>query len=252
MSPDRFEVMGVEVVVGGATPDELAAVRELFSSWDRAFSPFRSGSELTRVNASSSRLVVVSPLFADVLAVALAAAELTDGLVDPTLGRSPGGWRSLRLTDRLLGRPPGTVIDLNGIVKSLAVDEALELVSAANAFVSAGGDVAARGATMVGLPGGGRLSLADGGLATSGTTRWPDHLIDPRTGETSTSRWAEVTVAAPTCLAADVAAKAAFLLSDDGPGWLDLHGLAGRFREGDRVVTNHAWSAAMETRPVAA
>ena len=144
------------------------------------------------------------------------------------------------------------MLDLNGVVKSLAVDEALELVSAATAFVSAGGDVATRGVATVGLPGGGALRLADGGLATSGTTHWPDHLIDPRTGEKSTSRWTEVTVAAPTCLAADVAAKAAFLLSDDGPGWLDLHGLAGRFREADRVVTNHAWSAAMERRPVAA
>src|SRR5262249_14561222 len=213
---------------------------------------FRSESELSRVNASGSRVVELSPLFSDVLAVALAAAEVTDGLVDPTLGRARDGWRSLRLTGRLLGREPGTVLDLNGVVKSLAADESLELVAARDAFVSAGGDLAARGAATVGLPGGGRLRLADGGLATSGTTHWADHLIDPRTGETSTSRWTEVTVAAPTCLAADVAAKAAFLLSDDGPGWLDLHGLAGRFCEGDRVVTNHAWSAAMETRPVAA
>jgi thiamine biosynthesis lipoprotein len=252
MSPDRFEVMGVVVVVGGATPGELAQVLELFASWDRTFSRFRSESELSRVNATGSRLVALSPLFADVLAVALAAAESTDGLVDPTLGRARDGWRSLRLTGRLLGRAPGTVLDLNGVVKSLAVDAALELVSAAEAFVSAGGDVAARGVATVGLPGGDVLRLADGGLATSGTTHWQDHLIDPRTGETSTSRWTEVTVAASTCLAADVAAKAAFLLSDDGPGWLDLHGLAGRFRQNDRVVTNHAWSAAMERRPVAA
>ena len=39
-----------------------------------------------------------------------------------------------------------------------------------------------------------------------------------------------------------VAAKAAFLLSDDGPGWLDERGLAGRFLAGDVVVvTNRAW-----------
>ncbi len=50
-----------------------------------------------------------------------------------------------------------------------------------------------------------------------------------------------MTVVAPTCLDADVAAKAAFLLSDDGPGWLDERGLAGRFLAGDVVVTNRAW-----------
>ena len=43
---------------------------------------------------------------------------------------------------------------------------------------------------------------------------------------------------ASTCLAADVAAKAAFLLGDDGPAWLERRGLAGRFltREGEAVL----------------
>ncbi len=51
-----------------------------------------------------------------------------------------------------------------------------------------------------------------------------------------------MTVAASTCLAADVAAKAAFLLSEDGPGWLDDRRLPGRFRAGDEVVVNDAWA----------
>ena len=57
-----------------------------------------------------------------------------------------------------------------------------------------------------------------------------------------------MTVAAASCLAADVAAKAAFLLSDEGPAWLDARGLPGRFREGERIVTNRVWRDAMETR----
>ena len=36
-------------------------------------------------------------------------------------------------------------------------------------------------------------------------------------------------MSAGTCLQADVAAKAAFLLGHDGPAWLDARGLAGRF-----------------------
>ena len=67
------------------------------------------------------------------------------------------------------------------------------------------------------------------------------HLVDPRTGRPAVSRWSEVTVVGPTCLAADVAAKAAFLLSDDGPDWLDEHGLAGRFLTHDVAVTNGVW-----------
>ena len=110
-----------------------------------------------------------------------------------------------------------------------------------------------RGGAVVGLPGGGSLRLRSGGLATSGTTkrRWrrdgevQHHLLDPRTGRPSTSRWERVTVAAGSCVTADVAAKAAFLLSDDGPAWLDERGLPGQFRAGGDVVVNRAWDEAL-------
>jgi FAD:protein FMN transferase len=264
--------MGIEVAVCGATVGELAAIQRLFDEWDRVFSRFRPESELSRLNRDASEVAVVSRLFAYALRTALSAAAATDGLVDPTLGAaveaagydrdfsllrddeqppgppSPGKWRSLRLAGRLLSRPPGTVLDLNGVVKSLAVDAALE-VTAGDAFVSAGGDVAVRGGSVVGLPGDGALRLLAGGIATSGKTKrsWrrggvvQHHLIDPRTGRPAESRWDEVTVAAGSCVGADVAAKAAFLLSDDGPSWLDDRGLAGRFRAGETVVANHAW-----------
>jgi thiamine biosynthesis lipoprotein len=117
--------------------------------------------------------------------------------------------------------------------------------------------VAGRGGATVELPRGGSLSLLAGGLATSGTTRrhWrrqglaQHHLIDPSTGRAAKSRWQEVTVAAGTCLGADVAAKAAFLLSEDGPGWLDERGLPGRFLDARGEVVNRAWR---ESLPVAA
>jgi FAD:protein FMN transferase len=230
--------MGVDVVAS----DELDRVRELFELWDRTFSLFRDDSELSRVNAEPARIVAVSPLFAHLVAVALDAARASDGLVDPTLR---GRWRELRLTGRLLGRPAGLHLDLNGVVKGLAVDEALALLPGPG-FVSAGGDVASRGSTVVALPGGGSLTLTDGGLATSGTTKRGDHLVDPRSGRPAQSCWTEVTVAAASCLAADIAAKAAFIASQDGPAWLDARGLPGRFRAGDVVVVNSHWRAAME------
>jgi thiamine biosynthesis lipoprotein len=216
--------------------------------------------------------VPVSPLFAEAVELAIAAAGATDGLVDPTMGAAieaagydrdfallqaddgppgpaaPGSWRTVRVAGRLLFRPPGTKLDLNGIVKSLAVDEAVALLPG-DGFVAAGGDIATRGPVAVGLPGGDGLQLLAGGLATSGRTgrhwsrggRPQHHLVDPRSGRPSTSRWLEVTVAAESCLAADVAAKAAFLLSGEGPDWLDERGLPGRFVGEDRTVTNGAW-----------
>jgi len=268
--------MGVEVAACGASEDELAAIRSLFDEWDRVFSRFRPESELSRLNRDPSEVVVLSRLFACVLRAGLGAASATNGLVDPTLGAAveaagynrdfslPGAderplgppargrWRLLRLSGRLLSRPPGTAIDLNGVVKSLAVDSALELI-AGNGFVSAGGDMAVRGGAVVALPGGGDLRLLAGGIATSGTTKrqWTrggglqHHMIDPRTGRPAASRWDEVTVAAGSCLGADVAAKAAFLLSDDGPAWLDERRLAGRFREGDVFVENRSWNESL-------
>jgi FAD:protein FMN transferase len=269
--------MGVEVAVCGASDGELAAIRRLFEDWEHVFSRFRPESELSRLNRDPARVVVLSRLFAYALRTALSAAEATDGFVDPTLGAaveaagydkdfselgdderppgppSRGTWRSLRLSGRLLSRPPGTALDLNGVVKSLAVDAALELISG-DGLVSAGGDVAVRGGAVVGLPVDGSLQLMAGGIATSGSTkrRWrrggavQHHLIDPRTGRPAESRWDEVTVAAGSCLAADVAAKAAFVLSDDGPAWLDERGLAGRFREGEVFLENRSWNESLE------
>jgi thiamine biosynthesis lipoprotein len=277
MSPERFRAMGTEVVVGGATSRELEAVEQRFATLEQTFSRFRPDSELNRVNAGAAEFVAASPTFVRVLALALDAARRTDGLVDPTLGAAIeaagydrdfselagdgppprpttiGSWRHVRIAGRLVFRYPGTKFDLNCVVKGLAVDAAVNEL-AGDGFVAAGGDVAVRGTAVVGLPGGGSLTLRNGGLATSGTTarRWlrggavQHHLIDPRTGRPSTSPWQEVTVAAGSCVEADVAAKAAFLLGDDGPSWLDERGLPGCFRTAGVEVANTAWREALE------
>ena len=248
MNVSRFEAMGCRVEIGGATGREAAEIRRLFEARDRQFSRFRPESELCRVNESQREVVVVSKSFAQMAERALKAARATRGLVDPTLGAAlrsagydrdfralrptpeaarpgpVGRWREVRVTGRLLIRPVGVELDLNGVVKGQTVDEALDLLSG-EGFVSAGGDYAGCGAFDVVLPRGGSVRVTRGGLATSGTTKrrwlradsWKHHLIDPRTGEPARSPWTEVTVSAATCVQADIAAKAAFLLGDAGP-----------------------------------
>ena len=126
MSPDVFGSMGVDVVVGGATAGELGRVRRLFDEWDRVFSRFRPASELSLVNAVARDTVLVSPLFAHVVRVALDAARSTGGLVDPTLGvaiEAAGYDRDFAALphDGALGRPqrgrPG-VVSLAGRILS--------------------------------------------------------------------------------------------------------------------------------------
>lgn len=234
----RFHAMGCEVVLAGGDRGEIAAV---FERWEDAFSLFRPGSELARVNASPSSVLSVSPLFASTLQLALDVASDTGGLVDPTLGRGA----DIRLSGALLSRPPGVALDLNGVVKSLAVDEAVGALDGFG-FVSAGGDLAVRGPVDVGLPGGGAVRVVEGGLATSGTATRGRHLVDPRTGRPSESPWEQVTVSGATCLAADVAAKGADLLGDEGPDWLDERGMPGRFLAGDgAVVLNATWRGSL-------
>ena len=54
-----------------------------------------------------------------------------------------------------------------------------------------------------------------------------------------------MTASGATCLDADVAAKAAFLLGERGPEWLDARGIAGRFvGVAGEVVENDAWQGA--------
>jgi FAD:protein FMN transferase len=275
--PYRFRSMGTTVAVAGASLSEVERIEALFDERDRVFSRFRPDSELSRVNAGAGRPTLVSPLFASMLELALAAADQSRGLVDPTLGLAvvnagydrdfsslgddpsppgparPSARSRIVLAGRLLVLPAGVALDLNGVVKARTVDDALALVRR-DGFVSAGGDLAARGSPSVGLPGGDAVRLVRGGLATSGTDRrrWrrggveQHHLIDPRTGAPARSPWLQVTACGQSCLSADIAAKAALVLGHDGPRWLDGHGVPGRFRtESGDVVLNASWERSM-------
>jgi FAD:protein FMN transferase len=269
----RFHSMGCEIVVAGATTAETEAIERLFARRERTFSRFVAGSELNRVNAHAGRPTLVSADFAAMLELALAAAKQTQGLVDPTLGRAletagydrdfaaldddprpaapaaPSRLHDLRLRGRLLELPAGVKLDLNGVVKAQTVDDALALL-AGDGYVSAGGDLASRGELPVALPGGEAVSLILGGLATSGSDRrrWrrggtlQHHLIDPARGRPASSPWEQVTVCGRSCLGADIAAKAAFLLGRNGPDWLDANRLPGRFRTAEgETISNQSW-----------
>ena len=155
--------------------------------------------------------------------------------------------------------PVGMRLDLGGVAKGWAADQAVRALSAVGpALVDAGGDIAVSGPRTDGSPWAigvadpfeddqqcDLLLLTGGGVATSGRDyrrwqqggRWQHHLIDPRTGLPSTSDVVSATVIAPTASEAEVAAKVVLLLgSVAGLRWLEARPtLAGCIMCDDRV-----------------
>jgi thiamine biosynthesis lipoprotein len=80
------------------------------------------------------------------------------------------------------------------------------------------------------------LTIASGGLSTSSTTvrRWrrrgcdAHHIIDPRTGTPAAEHWRTVSVAAATCVDANIAGTAAIVLGPAAVEWLQERGLPAR------------------------
>lgn len=182
-------------------------------------------------------------------------------------------WRDIRLdiARRTLCVPRGVELDLGATAKALAADRAAALIARAigcGVLVSLGGDIAVAGEAPVtgwvvrvaddhdGPPvGGPAIAIATGGLATSSTTvrRWSTdrglahHVIDPRTGLSSTTSWRTVSVCAASCVEANVATLASLLLGEEAPGWLGSRGLHARLvREDGAITYAGAWPAEAE------
>jgi FAD:protein FMN transferase len=207
-----WEALGTAASVYVTDPDALeqarAAVADELRAIDLACSRFREDAELARVNAGGA--TVVGPLLAEALAVALRAAELTDGIVDPTIGQAlvlagydrdfaqvrPAvgplravrvpGWEALRFdrARRLVILPAGVVLDLGATAKALAADRAAAAaacVAGCGVLVNLGGDIAVAGGApaqgwVVGVgddhrgPADQHIAIRSGGVATSSTT----------------------------------------------------------------------------------
>ncbi len=113
LSRDEFTALGASIVVLFPTtaPDAVALVRGLCVEWEQRLSRFLPDSDLSRLNRRAGEPVVVSPLLFTVLETALAAAEASDGLYDPTmLGQieALGYDRSFEQIKGIPGRRPAS------------------------------------------------------------------------------------------------------------------------------------------------
>jgi thiamine biosynthesis lipoprotein len=313
----RWEALGTSVVLLVSDPKALEGARGIvereLEKIDRACSRFRPDSDLERVNAGAGRFVAVGPLLIEAVRVALRAAELTGGDVDPAVGnalilagydrdwallekpaeereragspdgddrasreslagtsrhpvlhaRVTPGWQAIEI-DResaAIRIPIGVRLDLGATAKAWAADRAADAVheeTGAGSLLSLGGDIATAGAAPEDGwriyvtddhrdPSGGQgqaISILSGGIATSSTAvrRWTHegrtrhHIIDPATGAPVVRTWRTASVAAETCLDANIASTAALIRADAAPAWLEQLGLPARLVSTDGAV----------------
>lgn len=255
------------------TIDEPAARRASDAAFarvaqlDAALSDYDPESELMRLcaRAGTSPVAVGDDLFR-CLERALAVARASDGAFDPTVNPVGRLWRRAR-RDRQLPDPdllarakalvgyqnicldparrtvalrkPGMKLDLGGIAKGFAAQEAQAVLKAHGidrALVAAAGDIVVAGPPpgrdgwRVGIaplddptkPPERHLLLAHAAVSTSGDAerfvvidgKRYGHIIDPRTGE-GIIRRASVTVVSPDGAMSDSLATAAFVLGPE-------------------------------------
>jgi thiamine biosynthesis lipoprotein len=254
-------LVSIEVVRPASASDCESAVERAFgwfSEVEERCTRFNPESDLMRLCARPGVANDVSPLLFNVISLALAVAEASDGAFDPTLGgsmhghgfdrnyqtgeRLPAALRaepSASYRDVLLDPRNNTVtllqpliLDLGAVAKGFAIDlAAAELRPFEHFAINAGGDLYVAGRNTEGTPWrvGIRnprqpdelvdtLQLSDTAVCTSGDYERarPEggaghHILDPRTGD-STTGVASVTVVAPTAVLADALATAAFVL----------------------------------------
>ena len=258
----RFEysqlAMGVRARIVVYARDQQSAERACKAAFERiayledVMSDYRPESELMRLCAKAGGPPVkASKELLTVLVRAQELSRLSDGAFDVTVGPLVRLWREARRTGKLptqqqLGAArklvgwrkviinekassvrltvPGMRLDLGGIAKGYACDEALRVLERegiSRALVEMGGDIAVSDAPP-GKEGWGiaiadapdpkhrRVVLKNAAVSTSGDTeqyveiggRRYSHIVDPRTGLGLTSRIA-VTVIAPNGITSD-------------------------------------------------
>jgi thiamine biosynthesis lipoprotein len=176
-----LRALGTTALVAVTVPGALRTARRVLirelRAFDLACSRFRTDSELAAVNRSAGIAVVASNRLREAIYCALRAAELTDGLVDPTVGRAmrlagydrtfmrlelregrlvrpsferAGRWLEIVVDDDrgTVRIPAGVELDLGATAKALAADRIAAIAAletGAGVLVSIGGDIAVAG-----------------------------------------------------------------------------------------------------------
>jgi FAD:protein FMN transferase len=192
-----FETMGTVVSLEADSAVDRAAVEGVFAEYSRRFSLYDPHSELSRLNAGALTLMRASDELRAVYAEALEWRQRTNGAFSPH--RTDGA------------------IDLNGVVKALAIDRASTILCG-RWMLNVGGDVLSSGGHTVGIvdPDDRERLLASivltgarRAVATSGSAERGDHIWGAAAPNgTALDGFVQVTVVADDIVTADVCATA--------------------------------------------
>ncbi len=288
------------VKVGDGDSSAVTLAIDVFAQWESVLSRFRPDSELNTLSLHPNPWRICSPVRWDVLATADWAWHFSNGLIDPTIrdrleaydydqpfaaitstqithAVPVSGWQHIQLdhTQQRIWVPQGVSLDLAGVAKSWATQQAVQLLrSFLAAAVDAAGDIVVWGTPpdddawpidiepLPGYAAPAMLALTPATvIATSGRDQrqwWradgspAHHIIDPRTGAPTLSDVVRASVIAPTLVGADVAARTLVILGHQaGFGWLAQHpdyAALLHLTNGQTVVSptwhNHLWDIA--------
>jgi FAD:protein FMN transferase len=185
------------------------------------------------------------------------------------------GWHRVKLDQdrRQVTVPAGVMLDLGATAKALAADRAAEAIGDAagcGVLINLGGDIAVTGDPPAGgwrvgiaddvgfdtrmddIEPGQVVMIRDGGLATSSVSArsWRregvvlHHIVVPATGQPADSCWRTVSVAAASCVGANIASTASIIRGEQAVRWLDGLRLPARLvRHDGSTVTVGDWPA---------
>lgn len=257
-----------------------ASLEALFADYIAQMSLWTPDSLINRFNElPAGASLDLPPLFHAVLTHALTIAQETDGAFDPTIGalvdlwgfgahapaadvpnnarlgaaKDAAGWRKLTNQEprKLLLQPGGLRLDLNGIAKGAAVDDACDLAlraGLASYLIEIGGELRGFGVKPDGEPWWVDVELPPGAaaprtvaalyniaIATSGDYRRSaivdgqsiSHTLAPSTGRPIANGVASVTVLHASCMLADAYATALQVMGPErGIGFASARGIA--------------------------
>ena len=200
-----------------------------FNYVDEKFSPFKSSSELTKINSGQVSKENYSSDMQTIFALAEETKKITVGYFDITARDGK--------------------INPSGLVKGWSIYNAAKIIEnkgIKDFYVEAGGDIQARGKTWkIGIKNPFEqkkivkvLKLKDMGIATSGTYIRGQHIYNPFEKEKNITEIVSLTVIGPNVYEADRFATAAFAMGRDGINFIEkLEGFEGYMIDSDGQAT---------------